>query len=260
MKYTDKITIRIAVLIGLPLLLLGLICSCSSLQQSTAKQQEKTKVAVVTGGHDFEEEPFFAIFESCSNIEYTNIHLQNDSEIFEDISNWDYNVIVLYNMTQEISPQRQDNFVKLLNQGVGLVAMHHSNGAFQKWPEYRKIIGTRYYLEKMEEYGVVCEQSNFNEGLDLAIQVEDQDHPITKGISDFSIHDEAYKNCFFEKDNHILLTTEHPDSDRPVCWVREYDGARVCYIQLGHGPEAYANDNYRLLVTRAVSWSAGKLN
>jgi type 1 glutamine amidotransferase len=242
------------------LLLLAFVCSGNSSQQSVSSQKEKIKVAVVTGGHDFEEEPFFAIFDSCINIEYTNIHLQEQSEIFEDISNWDYDVMVLYNMTQEISPRRQVNFVKLLNQGVGLVALHHSNGSFQQWPEYTKIIGTKYFLETMEQDGVVFEQSDFNEGLDLTIQVKDQDHPITKGISDFQIHDEAYKNCIFEKDNHILLTTEHPDSDKPICWIREYAGARVCYIQSGHGPETYTNDNYSLLVTRAISWSAGKLN
>jgi type 1 glutamine amidotransferase len=260
MKHKDKITKSIVLFLVLLLLWLGFVSSCSSLQQPAHQQQEKLKVAVVTGGHDFEEEPFFAIFESFSDIEYTNIHLEDDSEIFEDISSWDYDVIVLYNMTQEISPKRQENFIKLLHQGIGLVAMHHSNGAFQQWPEYRKIIGTRYYLEKMEEHGVVHQQSDFNEGLDLTIQVKDRDHPITKGLIDFSIHDEAYKNCYFEKDNHILLTTEHPDSDKPVCLAREYDGARVCYIQLGHGPQAYANENYRLLVNRAISWSAGKLN
>jgi type 1 glutamine amidotransferase len=260
MKHKDKITTCIAILIGLLLLLLGFVCSCSNLQQPAAKQQGKIKVAVVTGGHDFEEEPFFAIFENCSDIEYTSIHLQDDSEIFEDISNWDYDVMVLYNMTQEISPHRQENFIELLNQGVGLVAMHHSNGAFQQWPEYRKIIGTKYYFETMEQDGVVHEQSNGKNDLDLTIHIEDRNHPITKNISDFLIHDEGYKKCFFEKDNHVLLTTDHPESDKPISFVREYAGTRVCYIQSGHGPEAYANDNYRLLVTRAISWSAGKIN
>ncbi|MHC4151805.1 MAG: ThuA domain-containing protein [Planctomycetota bacterium] len=184
----------------------------------------------------------------------------DDSEIFEDISNWDYDVMVLYNMTQEISTERQKNFVKLLNQGIGVVALHHSNGSFQQWPEYTKIIGTKYYFETMEQDGVVHEQSQGKNGLDLTIHIQDRNHPITKDIRDFQIQDEVYKKCSFEKDNHVLLTTDHPESDKPICWVREYAGARVCYIQSGHGPKAYKNDNYSLLVTRAVSWSAGKLN
>jgi hypothetical protein len=218
---------------------------------------EKIKVVVLTGGHGFEREPFFKLFQGYDDIEYVEFQLKDHSEIFEDISDWDYDVIVLYNMTQNISPKRQKNFVKLLKkQGVGLVALHHMLGAFQNWHEYRKITGGKYYLKPTEER----RGSTFKHDIDLNVHIEDTSHPIMRGMSDFQIHDEGYKYCGFEKNNKVLLTTEHPDCDKTICWVRRYGKAGICGIMLGHDSAAYRNPNYRRLVARAIRWCAGRLD
>jgi len=248
------------ILIVLPLMVVASSCTNVETGKDVAGAAESIKVVVVTGGHGFEKEPFFALFEGLEDIDYVRAEQQDDSEIFEDISGWEYDVIVLYNMTQEISPRRRENFLKLLDKGVGVVALHHSIGAFQEWPEYRKIIGARYYLKPMEEQGLMHGKSGYKHDLDIAVHVADSRHPITRGINDFSIFDEVYNKCSFESDNHILLTTEHPNSDKPIGWVRKWKNSRVCYIQSGHGPEAYANPNYKRLVSRAIRWSAGRLN
>ena len=221
---------------------------------------KKIKAVVVTGGHDFEHEPFFSLFKGYSDIEYVEAVQKNDSEIFEDISKWDYDVIVLYNMTQKMSPQRQQNFLALLNRGVGVVALHHSMGSFQDWSQYRKIIGAGYYLKPWEEGGVKYEGSTYKHDIDMNVHIADLKHPITRNMGDFAINDEAYKGCGFEKDNRVLLTTDHPDSDKTVGWVKTYNKAKVCTIQLGHGPQAYADPTFRQLIVRAIRWSAGKLD
>ncbi|HUW19950.1 MAG TPA: ThuA domain-containing protein [Sedimentisphaerales bacterium] len=260
MKYARKAVSLPRALVSILLAVVVCCCSCGRSPQRGQDDAKKIKVVVVTAGHGFKKEPFFAIFESSGDINYVEAEQRDQSELFEDISGWDYDVIVLYNMTQEISPARQHNLTSLLNRGVGLVALHHSIGAFQQWPEYRKIIGGRFYLNEMEENGVMHGKSDYQHGLDIAVHVGDKRHPITRGMKDFVIHDEAYKKCVFEKGNHVLLTTNHPASDEPLCWVRGYGKARVCYIQLGHDSAAYENENYRRLVSRAIRWSAGRLN
>ena len=244
------------------LLMMFVAGSCTNVE--TAKEAAgpagSIKVVVVTGGHGFNKEPFFSLFEGLDDIKYVEAEQQDHSEIFEDISGWEYDVIVLYNMSQEISPRRRENFVKLLDKGVGLVALHHSIGAFQGWPEYRKIIGARFYLRPIEEEGLMHGKSGYKHDVDMPVHVADSRHPITLGMSDFSIFDEVYNKCTFESDNHFLLTTEHPDSDKSIGWVRKWKDSRVCYIQMGHGAEAYANPNYGRLVSRAIRWSAGRLN
>ena len=226
----------------------------------TSKEKQQTiKVAVITGGHDFEQEEFLELFAGYEDIEYTHLPQRHHSEIFEDISEWPYDVMVLYNMTQEISPKRQANFVKLLEAGVGVVALHHSIGAFQSWSEFRKIIGAMFYLQDTVAKGVIHKASGYKHDVNFTIAVKDKNHPITRLLNDFAVKDETYKNCAFQPDNHILLTTDESSSDEPICWVRNYAKAKVCYIQPGHGVSIYSNNNYRRLVARAIRWSAGKL-
>jgi len=220
---------------------------------------DKLKVVVVTGGHAFEHEPFFKIFDSIEEIAYTEAIQKDHSELFEDISGWDYDVIVFYSMTQEISEKRRRNFLKLLDRGVGVVALHHIMCAFQDWPEFRKIIGARYCLADTKIDDVMYKAGTYKHDIDMPISITDKQHPITEGMDDFVIHDEGYKNCWFDKDNHILLTADHPASDKTVAWVRQYGKAKVCTIQLGHDSKAYENRNYRWLVRRAILWTAGKL-
>jgi type 1 glutamine amidotransferase len=218
------------------------------------------KVVVVTGGHDFEHDPFFAMFQSYAGIQYVEAAQKNDSELFEDISNWDYDVIVLYNMGQNIAPQRQENFKKLLKEkGVGLVALHHAEGAFNTWEDYRHIIGARYPLKEQQIDGVSFKTGTYEHDMDLKVTIADRDHPITRGLADFTIHDEVYKGIWFAKDNHVLLTTDHPKNDATIAWTRQYEGARVAFIQLGHDGKAYVNPNLRQLIARAIRWSAGDL-
>lgn len=39
------------------------------------------------------------------------------------MSGWDYDVMVLFNMTQRISAQRRKNFIRLLRRRAGVVAL-----------------------------------------------------------------------------------------------------------------------------------------
>jgi len=259
MKYTGKNTIHPVILASVLLVVAGFLCSCCECHRSAkdlSQPGENLKVLVVTGGHAFERKPFFTLFNGYDDIEYVEAQLKDHSEIFEDITGWDYDVIVFFNMTQKISPKRQENFKKLVKDGVGVVALHHCMGSYQEWPEYVKIIGGRYNLKASEQGGVKREASTYEHDADFTVHIEDTKHPITRGLSDFQVHDETYKKCSFEKDNHLLLTTNHPDSDNEIGWVRNYGKGKVCFIMVGHGPSVYAHPTYRQLVARSIRWSA----
>ena len=233
--------------------------SCSEeARQSQNAQKGPIKIVVVTAGHDFEHDAFFTLFQGYDDIEYVEKVLKDESEIFEDISDWDYDVIVLYNMTDRISEKRQRNFLKLLDDGVGVVALHHSIANFQYWPEYKKIIGCKFYHKKTIEDGVLYEKGGYQHDVDIPIKVVNTRHPVTRGLSDFTINDEVYNRQGFEPDNLILLTTNNPLSDKPLCCVRKYANANICCIQPGHGTGAFNNPSYRKLVVQAIRWCAGR--
>ena len=245
---------KLWIVVGIAILCFG--CQCAQVDEPAGG----IKVAVVTGGHSFDERTFLSLFEGHGDVAYTHVPQKDHSELFEDIGQWSYDVIVLYNMTQDISEKRRRNFVELLDGGVGLVVLHHAIAAYQGWPEFQDIIGARYFLEDTTVDGVAHAKSSYQHDVDFTIKVEDPNHPITRGLSDFRVHDETYNNWFFAPGNHLLLSTDHPASDRPVCWVRTYRNAKVCHIQIGHGQSIFADENYRRLVAQSMRWVAGRLN
>ncbi len=226
------------------------------IKQIKPDKPEKIKVVVVTGGHGFEEEPFTQMWNSLDWVDAKEVVLKDHSELFEDISDWDYYVIAFYNMTQDISKKRQRNLLALLDRGVGVVAMHHNFASHLAWPEYGKAIGVRYYPKETESQGQVHQASTYKHDVDMAITVQNQDHWITRGLQDFVIHDESYKNMWHAEDNHVLLTTDHATSDETIAWTRTHKRARICTIQLGHDGKAYGNPSYRRLLNRAIIWTA----
>ena len=225
-------------------------------RQSDALAEETTKVLIVTGGHGYDEAAFEGMFRSYPSLACTFVALQDDSEVFEDISDWPYDAIVLYNMTQNISEKRRENFILLLEQGVGVVVMHHAMAAFTGWPEYRKISGVTYWLEDREEEGVLYPRTQWKIGVDMPLHVEDPNHPVMEGVQDFTVHDETYKGYRLEPGNHLLLSCSEARSQQEVAWTRTYANARVCTIQPGHGPSVFEDANYRRMVMQAIEWVA----
>ena len=238
--------------------LLAVVCFVSAAQSAEA---EKTiRVAVVTGGHAFDRKAFFDMFDAIPGIEHTHIRLQDNSEVFEDIEDWPYDVLLLYNMSDGISEKRQANFKTLLERGVGLVVLHHAIANYPDWPGYREIIGAAYFRKETEIDGVTHPKSEYTHDVDVSIKVADDTHPVTAGLTDFSLNDEVYRKWILDPGNRVLLTTDHPESDPALCWVRNYAVSRVVCIQPGHGPGSFADTSFRRLVSQAIFWTAGKDN
>jgi type 1 glutamine amidotransferase len=205
------------------------------------------RVLVVSGGHRFAKEPFQAVFSGFTDMQCTFVEEAKTAEAFEDIGNWSYQAIVLYNYMKKPSAQQQENFLSLLDRGVGLVILHHAIYGYRPWPEFQKIVGVTCWLDKAKD------------GFDLKIHVEDPQHPITRGLADFQIHDEVYHGHDVLPGVHVLLTTDDPANSRPIAWVHKYRNSPVCYFQLGHDEKAYTQPEFPQILGQAIRWSAGRL-
>jgi type 1 glutamine amidotransferase len=220
--------------------------------------QGKTRVLVVTGGHAFETNRFFQVFKDNPDISFRTVQHPNAHALLKTDAAKDWDVLVLYDMHQEITDEAKADFVARLKEGKGLVVLHHAIASYQQWPEYAKIIGARYYLAKTVVNGVEKARSAYKEGVNIDIHIADSKHPITQGLSDFTVHDETYKLFDVADECHPLLTTEEPLSNKVIAWAKTYETARVVYIQSGHNHTAYENPNYRKLVAQAIKWAAAK--
>lgn len=226
--------------------------------QSEAAQDKPIKVLVVTGGHGFEKEPFFAIFKAMEGIAFDTAEQKQTSEAYDrDLSGYD--VLVLYDMPQKITDAQKKNFLKFLAAGKGLVALHHCLASYQDWPRFQRIIGGKFYTAERTEGGVKHPKSGWKEGVRYKVKIADRSHPIVRGMSDFEIFDEVYNKYLVRPDVKPLLTVDHPLSGKVIAWTHSYGKAPVVYILLGHGPSGYNNPNYRKLVANAIRWAARRL-
>ena len=135
---------------------------------------------------------------------------------------------------------------------------HHNLGAHPQWDEYTKIIGGKYCFGVYQEGDKKFGPSTYEHDQDIKVAVADREHPITRGLADFAIHDEVYNHCYVAPDVHVLLTTNHPKNNPQIAWVHEYGKSRVFYFQLGHDSQAWKNPAYPEILARGIRWAAGK--
>jgi hypothetical protein len=244
----------------LPSLLTGLVVACGiATLISTARPgaaAEPIRVLLVTGGHDYETNQFLQVFRDNREITFTHVtHPQAQAWLSaEKAKEWD--VMVLYDMWQDIGEAERKDFVARLQDGKGLVVTHHAIANYQNWPEYERIIGAKYYLQATTRDGVPKARSQYKHDVKFRVQVLAKDHPVTRGLEDFEIHDETYNLFDVAPGVTPLLGTKEPTSGPVLAWARTYAAARVVYIQLGHDHFAYENPHYRRLLANAIRWTA----
>ena len=222
-----------------------------------AEGDVKTKVLVVTGGHDFDSKSFFEMFSDNSEITFTAAaHARTNATAYEREDFLTHEVVVFYDMMRHINERQKAQFKALTEKGVGLVVLHHALAAYADWPDYERIIGGRYAEPVPEKPGTVTEAVGWKHDEVVPVVVVAKDHPITAGLKGFTIHDEIYWGYRVGKEVTPLITTTHPKSGKPLGWCRNEGQSRVVYLQLGHGPDAFADENYRKLLAQSIRWAA----
>jgi len=111
---------------------------------------ERLRVLVVTAGHSFEAEPFFAMFDADDGIRSEGTEQPGAWSCFGagQVGNWD--AIVMYDMpglrfvggeTIHVDPPEyfQRHFLEMLEAGQGFVFLHHAMSAWPSWPAYADI-------------------------------------------------------------------------------------------------------------------------
>jgi len=147
--------------------------------------------------------------------------------------------------------------------GGGLMFIHFSNGAFHyslpeagesDWPYYRKL------CRRVWDHDGGSIHDKFGA---FTVNVLDDQHEITSGISDFQIEDELYYNQKGDEDIHVLMTAKSKDTgkDEPQAFIYEVGSphsspARVFQTVLGHDAQALEVTELQEVLLRAGKWCA----
>jgi len=231
------------------LVIISAFCGCSS------GGGQQVRVLLVTGGHGFDEAPFYEFIESIPGCTFTEVKHPDALAMFRPENRSSFDVVLFYDMPNTISEQEKKDFTDCLKEGKGMVVWHHAYCSYQDWSEYQTIIGGRYHEEPWTDRdGVEHPASNYEYNVRLHVKVADINHPVTKGIEDFYILDEVYGRGVVNPDVHILLTTDDPKSTPSVAWTNSYGNSKIVTILLGHDNQAWTNPDFKKLITQAIMW------
>ena len=221
------------------------------------KAKAKTRVVILVGGHGYDERGFGELWSSFDDVA-SEVWKGDPYTVFDDVSDFKHDVIVMFNLSSGITDTQKQNFLKLLDKGVGLVVWHHALANCQDWPEFEKIAGGKFWMKPGKRNGVEIPKSGTGFGM-VRMHAEDPDHPITKGMTDFEIEDEPYNQQTFCDDIHVLVAGDHPRSDKQIAWVHNYGKARVLGYQSGHDARAWTNKSFQQVMARGIRWVARRL-
>ncbi len=84
-------------------------------------------------------------------------------------------------------------------------------------------------------------------------------HPVTKGMSDFTVTDEPYTGLDGKAPITVLCdaTSEVDKKVYPMASTVENTGGRVFHCVLGHDASVYKSTEFGNLDRRAAAWAAG---
>lgn len=253
------------------------------------------EVLLVTKGHPFERDAFFAVFDSFRDVACTAVEQPAAQAFFDPEAARPYDAIVLYDMpgiefrsgaAPKFHPPPADfvrGFDALLADGKGFVFLHHAIAGWPAWQEYADIIGGSFLYEPATVRGRSRPGSGYRHGATHRVSPVDPAHPVVEGLADgFEIEDELYLFEAFEEEVVPLLRSDyefvdgnffsaalavrgemfsrrdwsHPTGTSLVAWATRRGRSPIVTLTLGDGPSAYANPGFRRLLENAVRWVA----
>ncbi len=156
----------------------------------------------------------------------------------------EYDVFLDYMHGGLLNEEQTKSVVDFVVSGKALVGVH-SAAVDKKSPEFMSLLGGKYIGHSGPD--------------EAEVTVVDNHHPITEGISDFSIVDEIYKLDYEPAPLRVLIEGDVDGTTYPVCWVREYGEGRVAFLSLGHDEDAFENEIFQELVIRCLKWAAEQI-
>jgi hypothetical protein len=98
----------------------------------------------------------------------------------------------------------------------------------------------------------------------VKVEIENQEHPITKGLLDFYIFDELWVNSEQNEKFHVLGSainkgvTNKGLKKQPAIFVSNFGKGRIFHTLLGHNMRSMRNTGFQTLILRGAEWAANK--
>ena len=161
------------------------------------------------------------------NCKSNNLHAGNHAPWFED-------------GVTEVGVKELEAYVK---NGGGFLSVHAGNTYHEtNCPEYAAFVGNHFVTHPPR-----CR---------VEVKVVGK-HPVTEGVTDFSIRDEHYQITNLASDAQILLESVSENGGKQVAsYVRTLGKGRICVLTPGHIMAVWKHEMFRKILENAINWCA----
>lgn len=223
---------------------------------STMKE-DKIDLLILSGSnnHEWQETtPFLKeIYEETGlyNVQVTNkpdtlsfTYLESFDAIVSNWNSWPENDL-------RWNSELESGILEYINNGGGFVFFHASTSAFYKWPEFREITTASWE-----------ENTSHGKRDTVEVFIENQDHPVTKGMKDFKLFDELWVNARVNENLTVLGSATDKtqktkgNKNQAAIFVKEVGKGRIFHTIIGHDVEAMGSDGFKQLMKRGTEWAA----
>jgi len=219
------------------------------------KKPAQIKVLLITGD-DASAHPWREISETAREIlagsGKFDVKVSEDPLILESataLKNYDVIVFTIYaQKLGDLPAQARENLLNYVKGGKGFFVQHLATASFPKWEEFGKLCGRKW----------VMGTSGHGPRSVFESKIVDKEHPITKGLSNFTTDDELYAKLQGNEDIHVLVTADSEWSKKtePLIFVKNYGQGRVVHNAYGHDGKALKTPNVQKIIIRGTEWAA----
>ena len=136
----------------------------------------------------------------------------------------------------------QQAFVNFVRAGNGLLVVHSGSAGYSQMPVLRALMGGTFVSHPPQ----------------CLVTVEPiAGHPLSVGVTTFTVMDEHYHMAFDDQEAKLFLTTTSVHGTQPGGWTRTEGDGRVCMICPGHNVEVWLEPSFQVALLNALRWCGG---
>ncbi|WP_089321352.1 PVC-type heme-binding CxxCH protein [Pontibacter ummariensis] len=225
------------------LLLGGLLFSCNALREQDDTGPRRLELLFL--GHNSEHHnsaAYMPLLGGSLAKEGINLTYTDDLSDLNEENLAQYDGLIIYANHEQISPSQEEALVNFVEEGKGLVPVHCASFCFQNSEKYIEMVGAQF---QKHETGV------------FQAHITNKEHPLMKGVEEFSTWDETYVHQKHNPNRTILMERVEGEHSEPWTWVREQGKGRVFYTAYGHDERTWNHPGFHKLMREGILWAVG---
>jgi uncharacterized protein len=202
---------------------------------------------LITGGkHPYEEStPVLQAFleEAGHSITLS----ESAEELSGDLSSFD--AIVLNTLRQpdsnnDLDDAQRGGFEGYVAGGGSLLSVHISAASCPDWSQTKKITGGGWVLGESwhPPFGW------------FEVFIDQPNHPIAAGVSNFWTYDECYCGLDIQPGVDVFMHGVVEGEDKPLGWTHQFGSGKVVNIALGHAGSSQQHPQFQKLILNALEY------